>query len=123
MRGLLFALVFAWWLPATGAVPERPRSIALVTPASLPAPARHGLERLHAALAARGFHVVDGEAASPADSYVLLGIDPRGGCAESLSILRTTYRGRPAVDLRGGDAVGLMYAALDTAERIGSSGG
>src|SRR5207249_11856977 len=53
-----------------------------------------------------------------ADMYVLLGIDVTGACPQSLSIAHTTYAGRPALDLRGGDGTGLMYAALDTATHI-----
>jgi hypothetical protein len=39
--------------------------------------------------------------------------------SESLSICRIEDAGRSTVVLYGGDAVGLMYAALDTAQRVG----
>src|ERR1035441_2543295 len=43
---------------------------------------------------------------------------PAAAGRESLTIWRGRYRNKPAIALRGGDARGLMYAALDTAERI-----
>src|SRR4029078_9461285 len=45
-------------------------------------PASHGLERLRAALTARGFRVVDGGSDARADIYVRLAIDPAIGCPE-----------------------------------------
>jgi len=97
--------------------------VAVVAAAAMPAPAAHGLERLRAALTARGFRVVDGGSDARADIYVRLAIDPAIGCPESLSIARSRYRGHPSVDLRAADATGLMYAALDTADRIGWGSG
>ena len=37
---------------------------------------------------------------------------------EALTIRRGRYRNKPSIALAGGDARGLMYAALDAAERI-----
>ena len=91
--------------------------VALVTPADLPAPARHGLAKLEQALTAKGFAVCT---AGPADFFIRAEITP-GASAESLAIERTTVAGKPALALRGADATGLMYAALDTAERIAAS--
>jgi hypothetical protein len=115
---LLLAFVVACVLPVTPP-PARPsQTVVLVTSAAMPAPAAHGLDRLRGALAARGFRVVDGRSEPRADMYVRVTIDPAMGCAESLSIARTTIEGRPAIDLRGADATGVMYAALDTADRV-----
>jgi hypothetical protein len=100
--------------------PVRPApAVALIASGSMPAPAAHGMRSLRSALSARGLRVIDGEPGTPADFYVKLAIDPAIGGAESVSIARATVSGRPAIDLRGGDAVGLMYAALDTANRLG----
>ena len=118
---LVIAFVIACLLPGPSSKVAAIPIVALVTPPAMPAPAAYGAERLRKALAARGFRVVDG--ASDADVYVRFAIDPARGCPESLSIARASYRGRPAIDLRGGDATGLMYAALDTADRVAWSGG
>jgi hypothetical protein len=120
---LLLAFVVACALPVTQPPSSPPRTIALASAAALPAPAAHGLARLRDALAARGFRVVDVGPDVRADMYVRAAIDPAMGCAESLSIARATLDGRPAIDLRGADATGLMYAALDTADRVARSRG
>jgi len=118
---LLLALIFAALIPA-GQAPARARpSVALVVAGAEAAPVAHGVERLQAALEARGCRVAP--AGAPADRYLLLAIDPSIGRPQSLAIARTTYHGRPALDLRGADATGLMYAALDTADRVGWSSG
>jgi hypothetical protein len=117
---LAFALAFLW-LPAPPVQAHMP-TVAVIAPAVAAPAVAHGVERLRTALASRGFHIVDTDA-GPAAMTVRLTIDPAVGCAESLSIARTTEHGRPAIDLRGADATGLMYAALDTADRIGWSDG
>ena len=119
---LLLALAVLSVTPSVAPVHGDGAVVALVADAHMAAPAAHGVERLRAALHERGFRVVDG-AAAPADRYVLLSIDAASGCAESLSIAPARYRGRPALDLRGGDAVGLMYAALAAADRIALDAG
>ena len=58
--------------------------------------------------------------ADEADYYVLANVGK--GAPQSVSIRRSRYKGKPAVNLSGGDARGLMYAALDTADRTGWSG-
>jgi hypothetical protein len=119
---LLIAFVLACVLPVAPTRVAAPApSVGLLTPGAMPAAASHGVERLRAALTARGFRIA-AEGAS-ADFYVRLAIDPAIGCAESLSIARATYRTRPAIELRGADATGLMYAALDTADRVGWGSG
>jgi hypothetical protein len=119
---LLLACAIACLVPAVPAVPAAPHGgavVALTAAAGMPAPAVHGIEQLRDALRQRGFRVADAGTVAPADFYVRLEIDPAIGCEESLSIARGTYRGHPALDLRGADATGLMYAALDTADRVG----
>jgi hypothetical protein len=120
---LCLAFLVACVLPAAPPVATSRPVVALVTAEPVPAAAAHGLERLRGALAARGFRVADETADARADFYVRVTIEPRIGCPESLSIARATYRGRPAIDLRGADATGLMYAALDTADRVGWGNG
>src|SRR6476661_5807305 len=97
--------------------PQRVTTVALLAPAASGGPVTQGLLSLRAALAERGLRVVDGRPDTAADFYVRLGVDAARG-PESLSIARATVNGHPAIELRGGDAVGLMYAAFDTADRI-----
>ena len=115
------AALFLLALPAMAA-----RQIALVTEGELAPPARHGLAKLQEALRAKGFDVA--ASAAQADYVILAGTGasatlreweaPAPSGRESLTIWRGRYRNKPAIALRGGDARGLMYAALDTAERI-----
>ena len=119
---LLLALVLASLIPAAHVPPPIAPSVAIVVATGYPAPAEHGIDRLRAALAARGCRVVRGGPHVDADSYLLLDIDPSIGRPQALSIARTTYHGRPALHLRGADATGLMYASLDVADRVGWSG-
>ncbi|MCX6629026.1 MAG: hypothetical protein NTW28_15520, partial [Candidatus Solibacter sp.] len=115
------AALFLLSLPAMAA-----RQIALVTEGELGPPARHGLAKLQEALRAKGFEIaVNG---AQADYVILAGTGasatlrewhaPVPAGRESLTVWRGRYRNKPAIALRGGDARGLMYAALDTAVRI-----
>jgi hypothetical protein len=120
------AALFLLALPAMAA-----RQIALVTDGELAPPARHGLAKLQEALRATGFDITS--SAAQADFVILAGTGPSDALQgwnvpapagrESLTIWRGRYRDKPAVALRGGDARGLMYAALDTAGRIAWSSG
>lgn len=94
--------------------------VAVVPPAGLQQPAAYGVERLRAALRQKGLEVTDGRGIAKAAFVVLAGSDCGGmaGGPESLSIRATRQSGKPAVSLCGGGARGLMYAALDTADRI-----
>ena len=115
------ATLFLLALPAMAA-----RRMALVTDGELAPPARHGLAKLQDALRAKGFEI----AAAPdrADYVILAGTGaspalqefqaPVPAGPEALTIWRGRYRNKPAIVLRGADARGLMYAALDTADRI-----
>src|ERR1017187_3120014 len=108
-------------LPAMAA-----RQVAVVTEGELAPPARHGLAKLREALSAKGFDVT--ASAAHADYVILAGIGasdtlqqwkaPVPAGREALTIWRGRYLDKPAIALSGGDARGLMYAALDTADRI-----
>jgi hypothetical protein len=108
-------------LPAIAA-----RQVALVAEGQLATPANHGLDKLRDALRAKGFEVTS--SAAQADYVILAGTGaspalqdaqpPAPTGREALSIWRGRYQNKPAIALRGSDARGLMYAALDTAERI-----
>jgi len=98
---------------------EPARTLSLITD---PAPGRatqHGLTRLTAALQARGWQVerVSSSAAATHPRQLGAHVQPDAGLAipESLLIQRNADR----VLLRAADDRGLMYALLDTADRVG----
>ncbi len=115
------AALFLLAIPAMAA-----RQVALLTEGELAPPAMHGLAKLKDALRAKGFDV--STSAAQADYVIFAGIGPSAASQEwkapvpsgreALTISRGRYRNKPAISLRGGDARGLMYAALDTADRI-----
>jgi hypothetical protein len=110
MRKVLLAVLLALSAFAAPAPPK----VALLT-GELAPPAQHGLDKLRTALLTAGIQVIPTD--DHADYVIRLAQSPTLG-PEALTIQRATYQGKPAVTLTGGDAVGLMYAALDTAERI-----
>ena len=117
----------ALWLLALPAMAAR--QVALITKGELAPPARHGLAKLGEALRTKGFDVT--ASAAQADYVILAGIGasdalkqwnaPVPAGREALTVWRGRYQDKPAIALCGGDASGLMYAALDTADRIGWS--
>jgi hypothetical protein len=124
MRRLVpIVALFLLALPAMAA-----RQVALVTEGEIAPPARHGLAKLRDALRAKGFDIA--ETAAHADYVIFAGTGigasdtlqqwkaPAPAGREALTIWRGRYLGKPAIALSGGDASGLMYAALDTADRI-----
>ena len=103
---------------------------------ALAEPARYGVQRLEAALRGRGVSVSDGEGqVSGADIVLLIGLGVgRGAAATALAELKVPapsgaealtirtsarYQEKPAIVLTGSDGPGLMYAALDLADRVG----
>ncbi len=106
------------------------QKVAVITDGAIIPPAAHGLAKLEQSLRAKGYELAD---PAGADYLILAGVrSPNGEITkalnglkaplpdgpEALTIHRANYRGKPAVFLCGADAQGLMYAALDTAERI-----
>jgi len=100
------------------ALPGAVKRVLVVADAVLPAPARHGVAALEEALRAKQVTVSE-DAAQLAGADVVIQVTIASGSPQALTI-RTgvRYRGKPAMTLAGGDGVGLMYAALDTANRI-----
>jgi len=109
--------------------------VAMVTDPALEPPARYGLARLEKALQAKGFMVEHAASVSPAraDFLVIAGLRSGGGPAvttlrkwkaampespEALVIRKGEVEGKPALVLCGAETRGLMYAALEAAERI-----
>ena len=129
MRKSNLVIIVHGLLLAASAAGQR---LTLITDKELAAPARHGLSKLEDALRAKGLTVErTTSTAKPAGEFVVLAGLSRGGGpaprqlqsppsgAEALVVKRTDFQGKPAVILCGSDARGLMYAALDAAERIG----
>ena len=138
LTGLLAAVMC---VGAAGVPSSAPRAaariakVAVVTDAALDPPAKHGIDKLEQALRAKGIAVSEDAAELNASDFVILaGLSGSGGSAasalskmkadvpsgaEALSIHEgATYHGKPAILLAGADGVGLMYAALDVADRI-----
>ncbi len=102
---------------AAAVISAAPR-VAIITPKDLPPPAQYGIDRLATALRAKGVAIV------PRDSANIL-IEARisselGEQALSVS-KRNSIKGQE-ITLTGGDSTGLMYAALDAADRVSWSG-
>jgi len=112
--------------------------ISLVADGSMGAPARHGLRKLEAALREKGcpFETVNSLEVARGKTLIVAGFTVRASVAaqllkddnlvapngaEALVIHRSQWKGRSAVVLAGSDDRGLMYAELDTADRIGWS--
>jgi hypothetical protein len=115
------------------------KEVAVIADAALDEPARYGVRKLEEALRARGVAVSEGEGRlGQSDLVVLMGLGdgpgpaaaalaemkvPAPGGAEALAIRTAArYQGKPAILLTGSDGTGLMYAALDLADRIGWAG-
>ena len=128
-------LVSTLFLAATVALGAEERTISVVNDAAPGRAARHGLEKLTAALRARGWTVeVAGSLETARGQQVLLAgtMQPGGtaasalvaagftppAAAEALTVKKLTLRGKPALVLAGADDRGLMYAALDAADRV-----
>ena len=110
----LAALIFLCVLPALCA-----RQVAVLTEGQLDPPARYGIAKLEQALSAKGLIVIHSAAGRPT---ITCQAGVGKGAPQSLTIRRTRYQNKPAVNLSGGDARGLMYAALDVADRTTWSG-
>ena len=122
--------------PPVSTDPSAIKRITVITDAALGEPGRFGVRKLEEALRTKGLTVVEGDSQAAAVDFVLLaGLGtgngaaatalaaakaPVPGGAAALTV-RTgrSYRGQPALILAGSDDTGLMYAALDLADRVG----
>jgi hypothetical protein len=129
----LGALVLA--MPPGAALPE-PVRVSLIQDPGAGAPARYGMQKIKAALEARGIPCDEPASAQAArgDLLVVAGIPSKGGAAaelakslgatvpsapESLLIRNAEWKGRHTLLLSGPDDHGLMYALLEVADRVG----
>jgi hypothetical protein len=98
--------------------------VAIIVDGPLDPPARHGLTALQQALQAKGLSSTEQsptQRLAAADFVIQLGLHcaaPLPAGREALAVRRSVYHGKPAVTLCASDARGLMYAELDTADRI-----
>ena len=123
---------------ASASVAESQSTVRVIADPDLAAPARYGLDVLTRALESHGLESPSADDRQEPDLYVFGGSGQAPGRAgdllevlgasrpdkaEGLVIRRTRFQGKPALILFGADARGLMYAALDTADRIGWAAG
>ncbi len=111
------------------------KKVVVITDPTLDARSRHGVGKLEEALRGKGIAVSDGTGQLAASDFVVVaGIaSGRGPAAAALAEMHAPaptgaealtarkgamYRGKPAIVLAGADGTGLMYAALDLAERV-----
>ncbi len=121
-------------LALAGSAARGAARVVLLTSGRLDAPAEYGLEKLRESLRANGLSVerATDDAIGEADFVVLAGPASDSRIARTLAairaplpqgpqalvIRRTKLEGKPALILCGSDARGLMYAALETADRV-----
>ena len=121
--------------PTTSAAVKK---VAVVVDSALGETGQYGIRQLETALRAKGITVSEGqEQAHQADFVLLAGMGAGGNpAAAALAGLKVSvpngaealtirtgarYDGKPAIILAGSDDSGLMYAALDLADRVGWS--
>ena len=114
-------------------------TVAVIADTALGEPAQYGLRKLEAALRAKAIEVSEGEdQVNKSDLVLLFGLANRRGAAaaaleemktpapsgaEALTVrINARYHQNPAVVVTGSDDTGLMYAALDLADRVGRTG-
>src|SRR6185312_12176054 len=113
-----------WCVALAFAAGAESRIASIVVDRNAGPAARHGVEALRGALAAKGWRVQEAQSAARArGSIVVMTKVGQGGTAppepESLAIHHSTWRSKPALDVAGSDDRGLMYALLDAADRVG----
>lgn len=132
MRFLVSTFLSIGFWTCTAQAQER---VQIISPQTIDGPAAYGIGKLVEALSDRGVNVTPVKAVEKADSshVIVAGLASyrrvanlitAGGLAlprepQSLSVRRIEKARRSTVVLCGRDAIGLMYAALDTARRIG----
>ncbi len=132
MRSLVCTLLTIGFWTCAAKAQER---VQILSPQTTDGPTAYGIAKLINAISDRGFVVTPAKAIEKADSsrVIVTGFASNrritdliaaGGLAlpkepQSLSIRHIKETDRSTIVLCGGDAVGLMYAALDTARRIG----
>src|SRR4051812_13902046 len=109
-------VVLCWLCLAAGAP-----VVSIITDPKPAAPAVHGMNKLVEALRSRQINVEMAETPAAARGQMILfaqlATAPSG--PEALSITRSKITNKPAVVMSGSDDIGLMYAELDVADRVG----
>ncbi|HXT11685.1 MAG TPA: hypothetical protein VN873_08980 [Candidatus Angelobacter sp.] len=117
---------------------DPPAEVSIITAPALNEAASHGIDRIVGALRAKHipFERVRTPEAAKGQMLIFAGLATNeifaGDIfkafvqsvptnAEALAAQKNEYQGKPAVAIAGADSTGLMYAALDVADRIGWS--
>lgn len=132
MRFRLNTLLALSFLASAAVAQDR---VQIVAPQTLEGPAAYGIAKLTRMVADRGLAVSSAKTLNQAvrSDVIVVGLSTSPEVAdlitasgltlpaqpESLAVCRIRDTGRSTIVLCGSDAVGLMYAALDTAQRIG----
>ena len=112
---------------------EAAQKVAVLTDIGSGLPAAHGVEVLRESLRAKGIDIVN--TATGADYQIVIGGSAAEAAArtmkgnsitlpktpEALAVWRGRIGNKPGIVLAGADSRGLMYAALDTAEKVAAS--
>ncbi len=126
--GLTFCFLCLSLLPLKAA-----QQVAVISDLGSQSPAAHGVSVLLDSLRAKGFEITN--TAAGADLQIIVGGNAaetavrslKGNSValpktpEALSVWRGQIGAKPAIVLAGGDSRGLMYAALDMAEKVSAS--
>ena len=133
MTGKMLALAVCAAALTSVRLPASAPLVVIAADAKLDQPGIYGLSKLRDALGARGFRVAEHADNQQADFVIVAGtgrdgeaarlVKPAGPptAAESLAVRRIAIRGKPGLVVYGADARGLMYAALDVADRVARS--
>lgn len=138
----VMAMVAAGFAAEPQRIPATVKKVTVIMEAGRGDPARCGAGKLKDALRGKGVEISEAESQlSGSDLVVLVGLgNGHGAAATALAELKASipngpealcvrtdgrYLGKPAIVVAGSDDVGLMYAALDLADRVGwtASGG
>jgi hypothetical protein len=135
-----FQFLIAWGAlalvtPHGTALPE-PARVSLIQDRAAGAPARYGMDKVKAALEAKGIRCEEPASVQAAhgDFLIVAGLPSKAGPAaelakslgitapsapESLLIRNVDWKGKPTLLLSGADDRGLMYSLLEVADRVG----
>ena len=98
--------------------------VAIVAPSDLAAPITHGVDAIRESLRTRGLEVVEHADPTAAVQIVIAGVPAKGDRRpDSIDIRRADRGGKSSIYIEGSDARGIMYGALDTAEKIAQAPG
>ena len=130
---VIFSVFFG--LALKGTADSQAAQVSIVADLSAGAPVRHGLEKLEAALKAKGvrYEEVSDPEQAQGQTLIILGLPASSAAvaarvkalgiavpsaSESLVIHMTKWKEKPTLLLTGSDDRGLMYSLLEVADRV-----